>query len=140
MKHKTTKSRSILGGLLLVMTLTLATSAFAAGTGSQLPIAYGSISAIGGALQTGTSNITKTFIDSNGFYEITLKNVCFNRLNYTVVATVSGYNGWPTGAAFVNTDDDGNSCHTDGNLYIKLYDSTGATVQNDVQFVVFKVK
>jgi hypothetical protein len=139
MKHTATKSLSIFAGLLLVMTLTLASSAFAAND-SQIPIAYGSISAIGGTLQTGTTNITKTFIDSNGFYEVTLKGVCFDRLDYTVVATVSGYNGWPTGAAFVNTDDDGSSCHLDGNLYIKLYDSTGAVVQDDVQFVVFKVK
>lgn len=136
MKHN---SQSRIAVLLLVMTLALAGSAFAA-TGSELPIAYGSISAINGALQTGTTNITNTFIDSNGWYEITIKGVCFDRLDYTVVATVSGYNGWPTGAAFVNTDDDGNSCHTDGNLYIKLYDVNGNTVQDDIQFVVFKVK
>jgi len=139
MKHQATKSLSI-AALLLAMTMAIAGSAFASGTGSQLPIAYGSISAIGGTLQTGTTNITETFIDSNGFYEVKLKGVCFDRLDYTVVATVSGYNGWPTGAAFVNTDDDGSSCHLDGNLYIKLYDSTGAVVQDDVQFVVFKVK
>jgi len=138
MEHNATKFRFAIPTL-LVMILALVGIAFAA-SGSQLPIAYGSISAVGGTLQSGTTNITNTFIDSNGFYEITLKNVCFNRLNYTVVATVSGYNPWPNGAAFVNTDDDSNACQTTGNLYIKLFDVNGNVVQNDVQFVVFKVK
>ncbi|MGA3195702.1 MAG: hypothetical protein ABSD39_11930 [Terriglobales bacterium] len=138
MKSKATKSQSTIAALVLVTTLAMAGSAFAA-NGSQIPIAYASISAIGGTVQTGTSNVTSTYNTSTGMFEITIKGVCYDRLNYTVVATVSGFNGWPNGAAFVNTDDDGDSCHKNGNLYVSLRDVNGNLVQDDFQIVVFKV-
>lgn len=138
MKNKTTK---LFPGaaLLLVLALTLGSNAFAA-NGSQLPIAYASISAIGGTVQSGTTNVSSTLNSSTGLFEITIKDVCFDRQNYTTVATVSGYNGWPTGAAFINTNDDGDSCHATGKLYVQLLDVNGNIVQDDFQIVVFQVK
>jgi len=131
--------RFVRSALLLAMTLTMASTAFAA-NGSQIPIAFASISAIGGAVQSGTSNVSSTYNNAAALFEITIKDVCFDRLNYTVVATVSGYNGWPTGAAFINSNDDGDSCHATGKLYVQLLDVNGNVVQDDFQFVVFQAK
>ncbi len=132
-------SRFLVPAFLLAVTLTIAGNAFAANN-SQIPIAFASISAIGGALQSGTSNVSSTLNSSTGLFEITIKDVCFDRLNYTVVATVSGYNGWPSGAAFINTNDDGDSCLSTGKLYVQLLDVNGNVVQDDFQIVVFKAK
>jgi|HubBroStandDraft_1064217.scaffolds.fasta_scaffold22864_3 hypothetical protein len=131
-------NRFVRSALLLAATLTMASAAFAA-DGSQIPIAFASISAIGGAVQSGTTNVSST-LSSTGQFEITIAGVCFDRQKYTVVATVSGYNGWPTGAAFINTNDDGDACHATGKLYVQLLDVNGGVVQDDFQFVVFKVK
>jgi hypothetical protein len=130
-------SRFLLPALLLGVTLTLAGNTFA-GSSSTSPIAFASISAIDGTVQSGTPNVTSTLNTSTGLFEITITNVCFDRLDYTVVATVSGYNGWPTGAAFINTNDDGDSCHLTGKLYVQLLDVNGNIVQDDFQIVVFK--
>jgi hypothetical protein len=140
------KSQSMLQGrlnrllfpvLLLGVTLTIASNASAA-NGSQVPIAFASISAIGGTVQSGTTNVSSTYNSSTGLFEITIAGVCFDRQDYTTVATVSGYNGWPTGAAFINTNDDGDSCHATGKLYVQLLDVEGNLVQDDFQIVVFK--
>jgi hypothetical protein len=131
--------RFVRSAFLLAVTLTMASAAFAA-DGSQIPIAFASISAIGGTVQSGTTNVTSTLNSSTGLFEIGITGVCFDRQNYTVVATVSGYNTWPNGAAFINTNDDGDSCHATGKLYVQLLDVNGNLVQDDFQFVVFKVR
>jgi len=136
-KRQGRPSNFLLLALLLAMTLSSSGNAFAA-NGSQIPIAFASISAIGGAVQSGTSNVSSTLNTSTGLFEITITGVCFDRQDYTVVATVSGYNGWPKGAAFVNTNDDGDSCHSTGKLYVQLLDVDGDVVQDDFQLVVFK--
>jgi hypothetical protein len=130
-------SRFLFPALLLGLTLTLAGNTFAA-SNELNPVAFASISAIGGVVQTGTPNVTSTLNTSTGLFEITITGVCFDRLDYTVVATVSGYNGWPNGAAFINTNDDGDSCHSTGKLYVQLLDVDGNIVADDFQIVVFK--
>jgi hypothetical protein len=121
-----------LSALLLALVLSVAGSAFAA-TGPL--VASGSVS-YNGTLQTGTSNITTSYNSATGLYQIHINGVCFVRTNYTTLATVSGFNGFPQGTLFVNTDDDGNSCHTNGDLMVGLRDVNGNLQQADFQFVV----
>ncbi len=124
--------------LLLTVVLTVAGSAFAAHN-SQIPVAFASVS-YDGTLQSGTSNVTSSYNSSTGLYQIQITNVCFVRTNYSTVASVSGYNGWPKGALFVNTDDDGHFCKQTGALVVGLRDVNGDLQQADFQVVVFKAK
>jgi hypothetical protein len=125
--------RLTLQALLLALVLSVASSGFAA-SNSQIPIAFASVSGIDGTLQSGTSNVTSSYDSSTGLYQITISGVCFDRLTYTTVATVSGYNGWPVGALFVNTNS-GNCA-----LTVQLTDVNGTLEQADFQVVVFKAK
>jgi hypothetical protein len=125
--------RHMFPALLLALVLSVANSAFAADN-SQIPIAFASVSGIDGALQSGTSNVTSSYDSSTGLYRIKISGVCFDRLEYTTVATVSGYNGWPIGALFVNTNS-GNCA-----LTVQLTDVNGNLEQADFQVVVFKAK
>jgi hypothetical protein len=129
--------RFALSALLLAGTLSIASNAFAA-NGSTIPIAFASISGIGGAVQSGTSNVSSTYDSSTGLFVITIAGVKFDRLKYTVVATLSGYAGWPGGATFVNTYDDGDSGNLTGKLYVQLTDVNGNLEDVDFQFVVFQ--
>jgi len=105
---------------------------------ATLPVvASGSIS-FNGTLQTGTPNITTSYNSTTGLYQIHIKNVCFVRTKYTTLATVSGYNGYPQGALFVNTDDDGNFCKTNGDMVVGLRDVNGNLRQADFQFLVIQ--
>lgn len=124
--------------LLLAVVLSATGSAFAAHN-SQIPIAFASVS-YDGTLQSGTTNVTTSYNSSTGLYQIKITGVCFVRTNFSTVATVSGYNGWPQGALFVNTDDDGNYCHSTGDLVVGLRDVNGNLTQADFQVVVFKAK
>jgi hypothetical protein len=127
-------SVSVSSALLLAMALCVTSSAFAA---SNPLVASGSIS-FDGTLQTGTANITTSYNSATGLYQIHIKGVCFIRTNYTAVATVSGYNGYPQGALFVNTDDDGNFCKTSGAMIVGLRDVNGNLRQADFQFIVLR--
>jgi hypothetical protein len=104
---------------------------------SGVPLAFASVS-YDGTKQSGTSNITTSYNSSTGLYEMKITGVCFLRTSYTTVATVSGYNGFPKGALFVNTDDDGDFCHATGDLIVGLRDVNGNLTQADFQVVVFK--
>ena len=97
--------------------------------GSAIPLAFASISC-DGHKQSGTSNVAVVFNKTTRTYEITLSGVQFNRMQYTAVATVSGWNGRPL---LINTDDS-----ADGKLLVDLRDANGALGQADFQFVVFK--
>ena len=101
------------------------------------PIAFASVS-FDGTKQSGTSNITTSYNSTTGLYQMKIAGVCFLRTSYTTVATVSGYNGFPQGALFVNTDDDGDFCHATGHLVVGLRDINGNLTQADFQVVVFK--
>lgn len=90
-----------------------------------------------GAKQSGSSNIRSDYNSSTGLYELKIAGVCFLRTSYTTVATVSGYNGFPDGALFVNTDDDGHFCHLTGKLNVGLRDINGNLQKADFQVVVF---
>jgi hypothetical protein len=105
--------------------------------GSGIPIAFASVASVG-TKQSGTSNITTDYNTSTGLYELKIAGVCFLRTSYTTVATVSGYNGFPNGALFVNTDDDGHFCRQTGKLIVGLRDVGGDLKQADFQVVVFK--
>ena len=107
--------------------------------GSGIPIAFASVS-YDGTKQSGTSNVTTDYDSSTGLYELKIAGVCFLQTSYTTVATVSGYNGFPNGALFVNTDDDGNFCHSTGKLIVGLRDIGGDLKQADFQVVVFKAQ
>jgi len=76
--------------------------------GSGIPVAFASVASVG-TKQSGTSNVKTDYNSTTGLYELRIAGVCFVRTSYTTVATVSGYNGFPKGALFVNTDDDGAS-------------------------------
>jgi hypothetical protein len=106
---------------------------------SGIPIAFASVS-YDGTMQSGTSNVTTDYNSSTGLYELKIAGVCFLRTSYTTVATVSGYNGFPAGALFVNTDDDGHYCKQTGKLNVGLRDVDGNLEQADFQVVVFKAK
>lgn len=124
---------SIASSLLVATALGAVGSAYAA---SPALIASGSVS-YDGTLQTGSRNITTSYDSGTGLYQITIKGICFVRTDYTTVATVSGYNGFPQGALFVNTDDDGDYCHKTGDLVVGLRDVDGYLEQADFQFLVF---
>jgi hypothetical protein len=125
---------SVSSALLLAMVLCVTSSAFAAGNPL---VASGSVS-FDGTLQTGTANITTSYNSATGLYQIHINGVCFIRTNYTALATVSGYNGFPAGALFVNTDDDGNFCKSSGDMIVGLRDVNGNLHQADFQFVVIQ--
>jgi len=97
--------------------------------GSAIPLAFVSVS-YDGTKQSGTTNVTTFFNKTTRTYEMTLSGVKFNRLQYTAVATVSGWNGRPL---LINTDDS-----ADGKLLVDLRDMNGALGQADFQVVVFK--
>jgi hypothetical protein len=133
------KSTGLLLGFCLTI-LAVAASPYAFGQSNAtagLPVAIASVS-YDGTLQSGTSNITSSYNSQTGLYELKIAGVCFLRTSYTTVATVSGYNGWPQGALFVNTDDDGDYCHKTGDLIVGLRDVNGSLIQADFQVVVFK--
>lgn len=132
--HSLTRGSSLAVALILALALCASGSAFAV---SNPLVASGSVS-YDGTLQTGTPNVTSSYNSSTGMYQIHMAGVCFVRTNYTTVATVSGYNGFPAGALFVNTDDDGNYCNTNGDLVIGLRDVNGNLQQADFQFIVIK--
>jgi hypothetical protein len=125
---------SVFSALLLTMVLCVTGSAFAA---SSPLVASGSVS-FDGTLQTGTANITTSYNSTTGLYQIHINGVCFIRTNYTALATVSGFNGYPQGALFVNTDDDGNFCRTSGDMIVGLRDVNGNLQKADFQFVVIQ--
>jgi hypothetical protein len=102
-------------------------------------LAFASVASTG-AKQSGSSNITSDYNSSTGLYELKIAGVCFVRTSYTTVASVSGYNGFPDGALFVNTDDDGHSCHLTGKLNVGLRDVNGKLEKADFQVVVFHVQ
>jgi len=130
--HKNFVSVSL--ALLVAMLLSVAGSAFA----STIPvIASGSVS-FNGTLQTGTPNVTTSYNSTTGLYQIHLNGICFVRTKYTTLATVSGYNGYPQGALFVNTDDDGDFCKKTGDLVVGLRDFDGVLRQADFQFMVIQ--
>jgi hypothetical protein len=145
------KSTSLaFSGALLTMLLAAAGSPYALGQsqtgahrppahGSGIPIAFASVASVG-TKQSGTSNITTDYNSSTGLYELKIAGVCFLRTSYTTVVTVSGYNGFPDGALFVNTDDDGSFCKQTGKLIVGLRDVGGDLKQADFQVVVFKAK
>ena len=97
--------------------------------GSTIPLAFVSVS-FDGTKQSGTSNVTTFFNKTTKRYEITIKGVTYNRLQYTAVATMSGYNNkiW-----IINTDDSPN-----GKLLVDLRDVNGNLGQADFQVVLFK--
>jgi hypothetical protein len=99
---------------------------------SAIPLAFASVS-FDGTTQSATANITSSYNSTTGLYEFTIKNTNFARTNFTTVATVSGYNGFPQGALFVNTDDNGA-----GKLIVGLRDVNGNLHQADFQVVVFR--
>lgn len=99
-------------------------------------LAFASVASTG-AKQSGSSNITSDYNSSTGLYELKIAGVCFVRTSYTTVATVSGYNGFPDGALFVNSDDDGHFCHSTGKLNVGLRDVNGKLEKADFQVVVF---
>ena len=103
------------------------------------PIAFASVASTG-AKQSGTANVTTDYNSTTGLYELKITGVCFLRTSYTTVATVSGYNGFPDGALFVNTDDDGDFCHSTGKLIVGLRDVNGNLQKADFQVVVFKAR
>ena len=125
---------AVSSALLIAMVLCVTSSAFA--VDNQI-LAAGSVS-FNGTLQKGTSNITTSYNSSTGLYQIHINGVCFVRTQHTAVATVSGYNGYPQGALFVNTDDDGNFCKTTGDMIVGLRDVNGTLEQADFQFVVYQ--
>lgn len=129
-----TRGSSLALALILAVALCVSGSAFAI---SNPLVASGSVSS-NGTLQTGTSNVTSSYNSGTGMYQIHIAGVCFVRTNYTTLATVSGFNGFPAGALFVNTDDDGNACKTNGDLVISLRDVNGNLQQADFQFVVIQ--
>ena len=98
-------------------------------SGSTIPLAFVSVS-FDGTKQSGTSNVTTFFNKTTKRYEITIKGVTYKRLQYTVVATMSGYNNkiW-----IINTDDSPN-----GKLMVDLRDMNGNLGQADFQVVLFK--
>lgn len=130
--HKNFLSVSL--ALLMAMILCVPGSAFAA-TGPV--VAFGSVS-FNGTLQTGTPNITTSYNSTTGLYQIHINGVCFVRTNYTTLATVSGYNGFPQGALFVNTDDDGDFCKSTGDMVVGLRDVSGNLQQADFQFLIIQ--
>ena len=96
---------------LLAMLLVAAESPYALGqsqtgthrppaNGSGIPIAFASVASVG-TKQSGTSNVTTDYNSTTGLYELKIAGVCFLRTSYTAIATVSGYNGFPNGALFV---------------------------------------
>ncbi len=97
--------------------------------GSSIPLAFVNVS-FDGSKQSGTSNVTTTYNKTTRTYEITLGGVNFDRIQYTAIASVSGWNGRPL---FINTDDS-----ADGKLLVDLRDIHGALGQADFQVVVFK--
>lgn len=101
---------------------------------SAVPLAFASVAATG-AIQSGTANITSAYNSTTGLYEFVIKDTNSTRTNFTTVASVSGYNGFPQGALFVNTDDDGQ-----GKLVVGLRDINGYLHQADFQVVVFKTR
>jgi len=101
---------------------------------SAIPLAFASVAATG-AMQSGTANITSAYNSTTGLYEFVIKGTNFVRTNFTTVASVSGYNGFPQGALFVNTDDDGQ-----GKLVVGLRDINGNLHQADFQVVVFRTR
>lgn len=126
---------SVFSTALLAVLLVLAGSPYALGqsqtgahrpaaNGSGIPIAFASVS-YDGTEQSGTSNVTTDYNSTTGLYELKIARVCFLRTSYTTVATVSGYNGFPNGALFVNTDDDGHYCKQTGKLVVGLRDVNG---------------
>jgi hypothetical protein len=136
------KSTSLLLGLCLaILAVAASSSAFSQEqpqTGkSGPPIAFASVS-FDGTKQSGTSNIKTSYNSATGLYQMKIAGVCFLRTSYTAVATVSGYNGFPQGALFVNTDDDGDFCHATGDMVVGLRDVNGNLTQADFQVVVFK--
>lgn len=132
----TTRKRfvSVSSALLMAMALCVSSSAFAA---TNPLLARGSVSS-DGTLQTGSPNITTSYNSTTGLYQIHINGVCFIRTDYTAVATVSGYNGFPQGALFVNTDDDGDFCQATGDMVVGLRDVSGTLTQADFQFVVYQ--
>jgi hypothetical protein len=135
--------------VLLAVLLAVAGSPFALGQSSSAhrppagltgpPIAFASVASVG-TKQSGTSNIRADYNSTTGLYELKITGVCFLRTSYTTVATVSGYNGFPDGALFVNTDDDGDFCHATGKLIVGLRDVNGNLEKADFQVVVFKAQ
>jgi hypothetical protein len=134
----------MLSTALLATLLVVAGSPYAVGQSASVhrpspppPIAFASVASTG-AKQSGTANVTTDYNSTTGLYELTIAGVCFLRTSYTTVATVSGYNGFPDGALFVNTDDDGDFCHATGKLIVGLRDVNGKLQKADFQVVVFK--
>ena len=120
--------------LLIAMVLCVTSSAFAV---DNPILAAGSVS-FNGTLQKGTSNITTSYNSTRLFYQIHINGVCFVRTQHTHSSpTVSGYNGYPQGALFVNTDDETEISVT-GDMIVGLRDVDGTLEQADFQFVVYQ--
>lgn len=121
-------------GIILLVALACVVSASAqvptAGH-SAIPVAFASVS-IDGTKQSGTSNVKTTFDTPSGLYLLTITGVNFNRIKFTTVATISGYNGAPL---FINTDENGQ-----GKLVVGLRDMNENLQKADFQVVVFKSK
>jgi hypothetical protein len=91
--------------------------------GVSSPIAYGFVLSSGAITQSST-NVSCTFDSTHTRYVITISGVNYFYSDYVTVVT-------PTGVGFVRTDSVG------GNLLVYLYDTSGAPVTGNFQFVTF---
>jgi hypothetical protein len=106
------------------------TKTYTSGTSSQaIPIAYAAVNSGGSVLpNASTPNVTATFDSVNKRYVITIADEAYDVNTYATMATP--ING--SAPRFISTQSSG------GKLLVKIFDLTGAAVQNPFTFATFK--
>ena len=97
------------------------------GTSNMVPIAYGNISGTG-VVNSGSGNFSASRT-TTGTYSITITGEAFQFQTYTTVVTPVGAS---TAAIIVGTSS------LAGNLIVYTYNASGAAVDNQFSFVVYK--
>ncbi|MFT3978907.1 MAG: hypothetical protein QM687_00465 [Ferruginibacter sp.] len=96
------------------------------GNANLVPICYGNVSSAG-AVQAGTGNFTVEHT-STGFYQVTITGEAYHFQQYITVVTPIG----TLAPAIAATGSGG------GKLQVQLYNISGADVDNNFHFVVYK--
>ena len=106
------------------------TRAFTAGTSNQAaPIAYAALTSGGSTVLTAsTPNVTSSFDSVNKRYVITIAGEAYELNHYVTLATPIN----SSAPRFIATQSSG------GKLLVKIFDLTGAAVQNAFTFVTYK--
>jgi hypothetical protein len=97
------------------------------GTADLIPVAYGSVQA-NGTIDAGTNNFTVAWNTTNNFYEITISGESYSFAGYTTVVTPVG----STTPRFATTN------AAISKLVVRIFDSSGSTVQNYFHFIVYQ--